>query len=148
MPDARIRVVLAFDYGLRRIGIASGDTLTATASARAAVACRNGDPDWQAITRVIEAVQPDLLVAGAPYNEDGTAGAMTDRARRFAAELESRYERPVIQVDERYSSLEAQATLKARRASGVRRRRVQREDIDSAAAAVILERWFSGEGLR
>lgn len=146
MPDARVRVVLAFDYGLRRIGIASGDTLTARATPRAAVACRDGVPDWQAITRVVDGVQPDVLVAGAPYNEDGTAGAMTDRAGRFAAELESRYARPVIQVDERYSSLEAQAVLRAQRASGARRRRVQRGDIDSAAAAVILERWFAGEG--
>jgi putative Holliday junction resolvase len=69
---------------------------------------------------------------------------MSAAARRFAAELERRFALPVHMVDERFSSLEASEALKARRASG-QRRRVQRADIDSAAAAVILGRWFAGE---
>jgi putative Holliday junction resolvase len=71
---------------------------------------------------------------------------MTAAARRFAAELARRFALPVQLVDERFSSLEANEALKVRRASGARRRRVQRADIDSAAAAVILTRWFQGEG--
>ena len=70
---------------------------------------------------------------------------MAPAARRFAAELEKRFGLPVNMVDERWSSLEANEALKARRASGERRKRIRREDIDSAAAAVILERWFAGE---
>ena len=87
-----------------------------------------------------------MLVVGAPYNADGSPGALAPAARQFAAELERRFGIPVRMVDERWSSLEANAALKARRASGERKRRVRREDIDSTAAAVILERWLAGEG--
>lgn len=141
------RTVLAFDFGLKRIGIAAGDTLTATAAPRPAAAVTPGGPDWISIEREVRAWHPGLLVVGAPYNVDGSPGALTEAARRFAAELGNRFGLPVTMVDERWSSLEAAATLKARRASGVRRRRVRREDIDSAAAAVILERWLAGEGI-
>jgi len=142
----RAQTVLAFDFGLKRIGIACGDTLTHSAAPRPAAAVNEGGPDWQAIAHEVRALTPKLLVVGAPYNADGSEGAMSAAARRFAAELERRFALPVQMVDERYSSLEASAALKARRASGQRRRRVQRADIDSAAAAVILARWFAGEG--
>lgn len=140
-----IQTVLAFDFGLRRIGIASGDTLTRTAAPRAAVSAKGGRPDWDSIERHVRALLPGRLVVGAPYNVDGSPGALAPAARRFAAELEQRFGLPVNMVDERWSSLEAAETLKAQRAAGDRRRRVTREHIDSAAAAVILERWLSGD---
>jgi putative holliday junction resolvase len=85
------------------------------------------------------------LVVGAPYNADGSPGALATAADGFAAELARRFGLPVKRVDERFSSLQASERLKAQRASGERRRRIHREDVDSAAAAVILERWLSGE---
>jgi putative Holliday junction resolvase len=142
------KTVLAFDFGLRRIGIASGDTLTRSAAPRPAARVSNSGPDWDAIAREVRALAPQELVVGAPYNDDGSEGALGECARRFAAELERRFALPVHLVDERLSSLEASAQLKARRASGERRRRVQRADVDSAAAAVILGRYFAGEGKR
>ena len=145
-PTRNPQTVLAFDFGFKRIGIAAGDTLTATAAPRPAVAVRQQGPDWDAITREVRMLSPKLLVVGAPYNADGSPGALAPAARRFAAELERRFGLPVNMVDERWSSLEASAALKARRSNGERKRRVRKEDIDSAAAAVILERWFSGEG--
>ena len=141
-----VQTVLAFDFGLKRIGIAAGDTLTATAAPRPAVAVHQQGPDWNAITREVRMLSPRRLVVGAPYNADGTPGALAPAARRFAAELERRFGLPVNLVDERWSSLEASAALKAQRSSGERKRRVRKEDIDSAAAAVILERWLTGEG--
>jgi len=142
MRSGKALTVLSFDFGLKRIGIAVGDTITCTAAPRPAVA---GTPDWTAIENEVKTLQPQLLVVGAPYNADGSAGAMSAAAQGFAQELERRFGIPVQQVDERFSSLEANAELRNGRASGVRRRRVKREDIDSAAAAVILERWFAGE---
>lgn len=142
-PEKPVEAVLAFDFGLRRIGIAAGDTLTATAAPRPAVFVTRAGPDWPAIAREVDALKPRRLVVGAPYNVDGTPGALAPAARRFAGELERRFKLPVSMVDERWSSLEAGAALKARRAGG--RRRIRREDVDSAAAAVILERWLSGE---
>jgi putative holliday junction resolvase len=144
MPEKPVEAILAFDFGLRRIGIAAGDTLTATAAPRRAALVTQTGPDWQAIAREVDALKPRRLIVGAPYNVDGTPGALAPAARRFANELERRFKLPVSMVDERWSSLEAGAALKARRAGGGRRR-IQREDIDSAAAAVILERWLAGE---
>jgi|SRR5579863_774673 len=138
--------VLAFDFGLKRIGIASGDTLTRGAAPRPAALSAAAGPDWGAIAREVQALRPARLIVGAPYNADGSEGLMTAAARAFAAELERRFALPVHLVDERFSSLEATAALKEQRASGTRRRRVRKADIDSAAAAVILKRFLAGEG--
>jgi len=148
MPEARAQVILAFDFGLRRIGIASGDTVSATAAPRSAIHVTEQGIDWNAIDRVLREYQPDLLVVGSPRNDDGTAGRMSVAADQFAADLAARAARPVQRTDEFASSIEASERLKGQRQSGQRRRRVQRGDIDSAAAAIILERWFGGEGRR
>jgi putative Holliday junction resolvase len=92
-------------------------------------------PDWPAIERVLRDYEPALLVVGYPYND----------ASRFAQALQQRSGLTVERVDERFSSQEAAAELQQRRAAGIRRRRVQRADIDSLAAAIILERWLRGE---
>ena len=138
MPEPRI--ALAFDYGRRRIGMAAGDTLSATAAPRPAVTAQAGVPDWSAIEREIRSLAPHVLVVGVPYNDDGSDGSLAQAAREFATSLQTRFALPVEHVDEHGSSLEAGQVLKEQRVSGQRRRRVQREDIDSAAAAVILTR--------
>jgi putative holliday junction resolvase len=148
MPEARAQVILAFDFGLRRIGIASGDTISATAAPCTAITVNDHGIDWPAIQRLLQRYQPDVLVVGTPRNADGTPGKLTQSADRFAAELATRAARPVQRTDEFASSLEAAERLKQQRQSGQRRHRVQRADIDSAAAAIILERWLSGEGRR
>jgi putative holliday junction resolvase len=143
-----IHPVVAFDFGTRRIGIAVGDTVTFTAAPRPAARVGASGPDWSAIEREVRAVQPRLLIVGVPYNADGTAGALTGAAREFGAALGERFALKVEHVDERWSSLEASAALKASRAQGLRSRRVRREQLDSVAAAVILERWLAGERAR
>jgi putative holliday junction resolvase len=140
------RTVLAFDFGLKRIGIAAGDTLTRTAAPHGTAAAGPSGPDWSAIARTVRTLAPAILVVGVPYNADGSEGALTAAARAFAAELERRFALPVHLVDERFSSLEASAQLRERRAGGARRRRLGKSDVDSAAAAVILGRWLCGEG--
>ena len=143
-PD-RARLILAFDFGLRRIGVASADTIIASAAPLTAVRHLDHGPDWPAIDRLLRDYSPQQLVVGSPYNVDGSPGTMSAPADRFAAELAARYRLPVARVDERWSSIEAGAALKEQRQSGQRRRRVRREDIDSQAAAIILERWLAGE---
>jgi putative holliday junction resolvase len=135
-------VVLAFDLGRRRIGVACGDTVSRSASPLGAVAAEGGAPRWEALESLLREWQPALLVVGLPYNTDGTENAAADEARAFARELTRRYGLPVELVDERYSSLEAGARLKGARASGLRRRRVAKTDVDAAAACIILERWL------
>ena len=136
MHSGKALTVLSFDFGLKRIGIAVGDTITCTAAPRPAVT------DWPGIEREVRTLQPGMLIVGAPVSTDGSPSSITQAAQGFAEELERRFGLPVHRVDERYSSLEASEKLKDKRASGARKRRVQKGDIDSAAAAVILERWF------
>jgi putative holliday junction resolvase len=142
MPEAHARLVLAFDFGQKRIGIASGDTLTRTASPRLTVAMTDSGPDWTAIDREIKAHAPDLLVVGSPYNDDGTPGRIAPAADAFAAQLRQRYGLAVERADERYSSTEAASLLRDQRASGQRRRAVRKGDLDSAAAAIFLGSWL------
>jgi putative Holliday junction resolvase len=148
MPRASAQVILAFDFGLRRIGIASGDTVSRRAAPHSVVAVPAAGIDWTPIDSAIESFRPDLLVVGSPQNADGSAGTLSAAADRFAAALAQRSQLPVRRADEYASSLEAAETLKQQRASGQRRRRVQRGDIDSAAAAIILERWLNRESER
>ncbi len=137
------KIVLAFDFGLRRIGVACGDTVSRTASPLEALASGPSGPRWELIGSLLREWQPDLAVVGLPYNVDGSDSPMTSAARGFAAELARRYALEVAMVDERYSSREAAARLKSARESGLRRRRVAKADVDAAAASVILERWFT-----
>jgi putative Holliday junction resolvase len=145
MPDratTRPQIVVAIDFGLRRIGIASGDTLTRAAHARSTIGNGPQGPDWKALERVLADTRPARIAVGEPYNADGSTSPLTEAVRRFAAELAQRSALPVDLVDERWSSQDAEERLRAQRASGERKRRVTREAVDAAAAAVILERWF------
>lgn len=138
----KARIVLGFDFGLKRIGLASGDTLTRTAAPLATVAHHTDGPDWPAIQAHIKSVGPDLLVVGAPYNDDGSPGRIAGLADAFAATLAERARLEVARVDERYSSTAAQSLLRDQRASGQRRKPVRKGDLDSAAAAVMLQSWL------
>ncbi len=135
-------VALGFDFGLRRIGVAAGDTLTRGARPVGVVPCHGGTPDWNALGRYVRDWEPRILVVGVPYNMDDTPGALTPVARGFAAELGQRFGLEVITVDERLSSREAADILRRQRASGERTRRVRHGDVDSTAACVLLEQWL------
>jgi putative Holliday junction resolvase len=139
------RIVLAFDFGRRRIGVARGDTVSRAAAPLDAVPAGARGPHWEDIDSLLRDWEPALVVVGLPYNVDDSEGGMAGAARGFAAELERRYRLQVVLVDERYSSQEAEARLKSARESGLRRRRVAKTDVDAAAACVILTRWFAGE---
>ena len=150
MPEAPARaaprIILAFDYGRRRIGVASGDTVSRAASPIAALTPHRGGAPWDAIGRLLADWRPAIAVVGVPYNADGSDSPLAREARAFAAKLAGRFPVRVDLVDERYSSLEAEARLREARAAGLRRRRVAKSDVDAAAACVILERWFDEKG--
>jgi putative Holliday junction resolvase len=141
-PSRTPQLVLAFDFGRRRIGVACGDTLSRSARPLPGVVNGAAGPRWDSVDSLMREWQPTLIVVGLPYNVDGSESGMSEAARSFGNEIERRYELPVRLIDERYSSLEAGARLKSERESGMRRRRVAKEDVDAAAACVILERWF------
>jgi putative Holliday junction resolvase len=139
---ARPQVILAFDMGTRRTGVASGNTLTCTAHGLTTLEWTHGIP-WPALDKLLAEAAASRLLVGIPYNMDGTPTALTQACRHFASELEQRYGLPVELVDERLSSREAREQLREARASGLKVRRVRRGDIDQTAAKVLLERWFA-----
>lgn len=146
MPEGPGRLVLGFDFGLKRIGIATGDTVTGTATPHTTVRCTARGPDWTAIERLLQEFKPTLLIVGAPRHADGAPAELAAAADRFAAELGRRAGIAVARCDEYASSIEASGQLRAARAQGVHRRRLNRGDVDSAAAAIILQRWLQAEG--
>lgn len=145
-PDSRSRpeTILAFDFGLRRIGIAVGQTVTGSATPLGVV--RNGEagPDWPRIDRFVAEWKPARLVVGMPLAADGSQSALGAGVENFTRGLE-RFSLPVTAVDERYSSIEAGEKLIAARRFGLRGR-IGREAVDSAAAALIAERWLRWHG--
>jgi putative Holliday junction resolvase len=149
MPDTRDsdkgrpETILAFDFGLRRIGVAVGQSITASASPLGVVANSDTGPDFDAISKMVDEWRPSRLIVGMPMHADGSPGEMQSHIEAFIREL-WRYQLKVDTVDERYTSLEAEAVLKNARASGSRGR-ISREMIDSAAAVFIAERFLTGQ---
>ncbi len=145
MTAPAARTVLSFDYGLRRIGVAVGNTLTGTADALSTIGARDGEPDWRAVDRCVADWRPAALVAGVPYNMAGRDDRLTKAALRFADALGGRYGIEVHRVDERLSSHEAEDDLRERRRSGAKAKRVRRGDVDREAARLLLLQWFRNQ---
>lgn len=135
--------VIAFDFGLRRIGVAVGQQVTDSASPLGTIANTHSGPDWRHIDRLIAEWRPQRLIVGVPTHADGSPSDIGDQVQDFMRELQ-RFELPVAPVDERYSSLEASELLKAKRAAGMRGR-IRKEMIDAGAAVLIAERWLKNE---
>lgn len=126
VPD-RCQRFLAFDYGLKRTGVASGNRLTRSATPQATIVAA-GDARVLEIAKRLKAWEPDALVVGVPYHPDGAAHENTARALKFARQLRGRFGLPVFEVDERYSTTEAHA-------QGAK-------DADAASACIILEQFL------
>ncbi|MFZ6676443.1 Holliday junction resolvase RuvX [Undibacterium sp. JH2W] len=120
--------VLAFDFGLKRIGVAVGNTFLRQAEALSIIHAPTNDGKFADITKLIEKWQPVLCVVGLPMHPDGADNEMTQRCKRFANQLNGRFNLPAVLVDERYSS----AVLSSSRG----------EFIDDDAAALILQQYF------
>jgi putative Holliday junction resolvase len=135
--------ILAFDFGLRRIGVAVGQSVTGSASPLAVVANRETGIDHDAIAALIREWRPSRLVVGMPAHADGSDSDMQQPVLAFIEELQ-RYDLPITTVDERYTSVEAERVLREARAAGTRGR-ISKEDIDSAAAVFIAERYLASE---
>lgn len=137
-------VILGFDYGRRRIGVACGNTLTQSAQPLKTLN-RGAETPWTEIGKLVTEFSPSQFVVGLPYNMDGTETALTPDVRNFAAELNARFQRPVALVDERLSSRAAEAELREARSQGHKRSRVTHGDVDMLAAKVLVEQWLNGQ---
>ncbi len=129
---------LAFDFGLKCIGVAVGQSITRTASPLSIINAQNGIPNWRGIDNLITKWQPQALIVGVPVNLDGTNQEMTKYARDFAAQLHARYHLPVHEIDERLTTKSAREEIYEK--GGYKA--LQKEPIDSIAAKLILEDWM------
>ena len=138
MPD-QAGVVLAFDFGIKRIGVAMGEAMLGQARALGTIAEEANAPRFAAIEALIRQWQPVGLVVGLPLAEDGgDMGGMSARARRFANQLQGRFGLTVTLVDERYSSIAAESELKQQGGHWTDTRRA----VDATAARIILQGYF------
>ena len=133
-----MHTLLGFDFGKQRIGIAVGQGVTGTATALRTLTSRNGKPDWEAISALIDEWRPQALVVGLPLHADGSDSDMTTAARKFAHQLEARYRLPVQTMDERLSSHAARQLQQDDRHSA-------KAGIDAVAAMIILQNWLEYE---
>lgn len=141
MPDTPENgTVLAFDFGLRRIGVAVGQTVTRSATTLITLAAREGLPEPGAIERLIREWQPDRILLGMPF-APGETSVLEAPLDEFRVMLES-HGIPVELVDEQFTSAEAAARLVGERRSGRRRRRLRKGDVDSLSASIIAEQWL------
>lgn len=137
-----MQTYLGIDFGFKRIGLATGQSLTGSTSALHTLPNDKQQTNWDALDKVIHEWQPDAFILGLPLNKDGTDHEVSKAVRRFATTLEDKYQKPVHFQDERLSSSEAENLLQQQRASGNRKKKVQKKDIDKLAAALILQRWI------
>ncbi len=119
------KTILAFDFGEKRIGVAVGNTITKTAEALKIIQGKNQDEKFKAIEALIQEWQPQLLVVGLPTHPDGAEHEMTQKAKRFGNQLHGRFQKEVVWVDERYTSVSVQ------------------EGNDALAAQLILQQYLN-----
>lgn len=119
-----MQTLLAFDFGEKRVGVATGNTLTKTAQALTILTYNNKDQLFEKIQKLLAEWQPEALVVGLPTHPDGQPHVMTAKAKRFANQLQGRYQLSVHFVDERYTSVSVE------------------DGDDALAAQLILEQYF------
>lgn len=126
-------MIMAFDFGMGKIGVAIGQKITGSATPLKILKARDGVPNWQDIESLIKEWQPALLVVGLPLNMDGTPSEMSRLAEKFSRKLAGRYNLPAETMDERLTSFEAAEFAEAD------------EPVDAIAAKLILESWLKSQ---
>lgn len=135
-----VATLLCFDFGLSNIGVAVGNTLTKEARPLTILSANNGKPNWEAVVGLVEEWQPNALIVGNPIDESGQATELSEKASRFARQLNGRLQLEVILHDERFSSREAKSRAREMGHKGD----YATHPIDDLAASIILESWLQG----
>ncbi|WP_062263280.1 Holliday junction resolvase RuvX [Endozoicomonas arenosclerae] len=141
MTEKKLNTVMGFDFGTRNIGVAVGQAITRTATALPSFKAKDGIPNWDDVSALIEEWKPDAVVVGIPLNMDGTESQMSMRARKFGKRLHGRYNLPFYEADERLSSFEAKDWANKLGHSG----HYGSNPVDGMAAQIILEGWMNDE---
>jgi putative Holliday junction resolvase len=138
-PQSRLRTVIGFDFGMRHIGVAVGQTVTMTARPYASLSARDGEPEWTQFKKLFSTWQPDALIVGVPFHLNGKEHEMTIAARQFIKELKKRFFIPVYPAEERLTSVEARARLFDK--GGYKS--LRKDAVDGLSAQLIVEGWLA-----
>lgn len=133
--------ILGFDFGLKHIGVAVGESISGTAQLLDSLKAKKGNPDWAQIDALITLWAPGQLLVGLPLNMDGTRQPMTDRAQTFLNQLAEQTGLPCAGVDERLTTVEAKDQLFAEYGF----KGLQKSLIDSLSAKLMIEQWLRGQ---
>jgi putative Holliday junction resolvase len=133
------RTVMAFDFGLRQIGVAMGNSLLGTTQPLPILRAKDGLPEWRVLEDLVDTWRPDLLVVGDPIHMDGSDSELSEQASKFARRLHGRLGLEVAMVDERLSSFEAKYNSREQGHRGD----FKRQPVDSLAAELILRTWLA-----
>ena len=132
---------MAFDYGLRQIGVAPGPTLTANAEGIGILQASDGVPNWDDVKAMLNEWKPNLILVGLPLNMDGSESELSRLARKFARRLQGRFNVDALMVDERLTSQDAKSSLRDP-SSNKKSNKIDLTKIDHLAAALILQSWL------
>lgn len=133
------KLLLGFDFGMKRIGVAVGQTVTKTARPLAILQAHLGVPRWDEVDKLYNTWKPNAIVVGIPLNMDGTEQKLTFSAKLFADSLKERYQIPVYGMDERLTTKDAREKIFEK--GGYKA--LQHGQVDAVAAQLILETWFT-----
>jgi len=131
--------LIGFDFGMKSIGVAVGQTVTKSAKPLTVVKAKNGNPSWQMIVQLVNEWKPDALIVGFPLNMDGSEQPLTQVVKKFANDLRQQFNLPVHLADERLTTVEARAKLFEEQGGY---RAIQKPAVDALAAQLILESWM------
>jgi putative Holliday junction resolvase len=135
------QTILAFDYGLKQVGVATGQTLTGSARGLCILKAHDGIPNWDEVSKLLNEWTPDLVLVGLPLNMDASESELSRLARKFARRLQGRFSANVLMVDERLTSQDAKALIREEHNEG-KKGRTDLTKIDHLAAALILQSWL------
>ena len=132
------QIILGFDFGLKRIGVATGQIITCTATPLTTLAAEHGEPSWEQISKLIKEWGASILLVGLPFHLNGSPQKIMLAAEAFAKQLQERFQLPTYMHDERFSTKEARADIFER--GGYKQ--LKKTKIDAVAAQKILESWM------
>lgn len=135
------QTILAFDYGLKQVGVATGQTLTGSARGLCILKAHDGIPNWDEVSKLLNEWTPDLVLVGLPLNMDASESELSRLARKFARRLQGRFSANVLMVDERLTSQDAKTLIREENNEG-KKGRTDLTKIDHLAAALILQSWL------
>lgn len=133
-------LIMSFDFGMKHIGVATGQSITKTATPLTTISAVDGIPDLQDLTNLITTWRPNTLIVGYPLNMDDSQQHLTKCAQKFANRLKHRFNLPVYMVDERLSTWEAKQRLGIQKDALTRK---QLHLVNAEAAAILIEQWLA-----